>query len=1456
MVEALLRVYAVAIRGPRSRKFGNVVKDRVKRMLARNLRALPLPIALLLTLACSQPNPATAKGEADADNTNSGEDAIASESGPVKLLSVTPNRGPLAGGSQIDLKGSGFADDARVFLGQKECEIAWRGGKTHLFAVVPPVDAPAAVDVRVQSGADASGQPREVGLKRGYTYVGETHVLSFEPLLGPATGGTQMTVHGSGFHPGDKLLIGWREATGSEVLDDGTLVALTPPAADIGAADEENAVVAVRHGSGVAVLTGSFKYGRPPKVEQVEPGVVPLQGADVTLHGRALGHADTLYAGGIAAILAGGTASDVRGATLPAMTALDPGAQPGLRDLLVDGPFGPSELSPAFAYAAPTNSAKILGVAPSVGSSAGGGNATVLVALPDGAKISTVTIGGSNVTFSQSGGSAAFVLPAHAAGVVSVAIATDKGSDTLDKAFTYVDPPVIDQILPGSGPPDGGTHVILHGSHLSDSCTVQFGTWHGQITGSLPDGSELQITTPPGPMGTVDVTVTCDGLSSTKIGGFQYTDGLPHINAVVPSQGATGGSTPVKVYGSGFQPGIKFYFGGKMATAVSVIDSGHADMLTPAHDGGVVDVTTIFSGASETLISGYNFFNPTASEGGTWGEQVGGSLNVTVLDIYTRQPVEDATVVLGQPGEPIFGKYQSVTDQAGQVVFTGADIVGPISVSATKLEYTATSIISFDARNATLLLFPYHPSGSGGGDPPPTLADPKLLGRVRDIDKYISVPPANCLKGSDAGDKTCDVCEDDGSCVSLASAVTFACIDNGPAGKRCMPDCTENNVCGSGFACYPEPSRPGHAVCKPQLGIRKVFCATSQRDMTTVNKPAPAEKDKVVTDVLPYEAVAVDESTGDYELTGRLDELAIVCVGGYVTNDTQVFVPTAMGIRRHVFPHPYYQKGDEIAHLDINLDIPLARTLPVRLDHPQPYFPVGTGGTQKVDVWFDLGSDGVVQILANLSVGGAGVTGVQDDMQLPHLPTSLPAELTDTQWIFQAVVQYGGTAAAAANSGPETGTFHEGLQTPGDENLRIRTKDGQWQNQTLGAATELTGIVLGTDDELLILAHDGRLYRGSLDKLKQIYQPPIFDPYSPLPAVLAMAGTPTDATLVGQGGLIRHLHGQKVTEESGISASTLRAVCQLDGVRVAVGDAGVIELHDGKAWTPVLPDLSEANPKSPLYAVLCTKNQQLAVGANGRLLELQTVLGVTSQKTTVLDANVTFHALVQDAQGTLWAAGETTSGPTQAALWKKVPGGQWQDGWPGGAPLKLIRGLRVLVALPDALLAFDREGGHWRIDVAGVTNESPERLDQRPRAAVALADGSAIVVSEPGTWLGPFLTVPSLLKPSTTGKTSPMQVEWSVAPGPSPSCNRVHLDGSGFPFWWLYSAPNVTSLVLPDFAAVAGIQPFPTNPPNIQWIARVDRIFIPGTTISSFSTFDLEFGNWRSWSTNSQPFIP
>jgi len=1415
--------------------------------LAHRPRWWPLALGLAVA-ACTDP-PVAGAGDAASDAAGS-DGWVTLADGAVgkklKVDKVVPARGGVAGGEQIDVSGAGFEPTARVLFGDREAEVEWRAGTTHVFVRAPAGQQPGLVPVTV-----INSKASQSVLHNAYLYASEVTVDGFAPAQGSMVGGTEITVRGSGFRLGDRVLVGYMEAAQSRFVDDKTLVAMTPPWLDTpgaAAGDLAKVQVSVRHGSGVTHGKGVFTYGRPPRVDSVAPAVVAVDGGAVTLKGAGLGNAKQVYANAALGVLAPGSAGSVRGATMPALLAVDPSAKPGPAELVVTGPFGNHKLFPAFAYVTAKGGVALYGASPSSGPTSGGNSIVLMASLPDGTSVAAVTIGGKPAPHKQNGALVEVSVPAGDAGAAAIALTTSAGDATLQGGYLYVPELKLDVIEPNLGPVEGGGKAQLRGKGFAPGCTVRIGMYTAPIKELAAKGNALDVIVPAGAPGAADVVLRCGSQEAMLPGGYGYMAGHARVNAVSPPSGSTGGSAIAKVYGSGLRPGVKVLFGAKPVPAMTFVHSGMVEVKTPPHNAGKVAVTVIDGDATDTLVDGYTYFSAATPDGGTWGEGVGGTLNVTVLNIYTRAPIEDATVQLGSPGEAIYDKYTGVTDAKGMVVFSGPDVVPPIRVSATKPQFTASSIVHFDAANATLLLFPYTPpspgSGGGAGTPQPFAL---VKGKVVDLDKYLLVPPANCQGSTDQGDLTCQACAEPVDCTGTAAGgATFLCVDNGAAGKRCLPDCGVANACKKGFVCVPDDVAPGAKVCKPTLGIRKVYCATTVRDIDAEDdNPPPSNQNN--GGALPYKTATADEQTGAFALTTRLDELAVVCIGGHVSNQSKKFVPTAMGVHRHVFPKPYFKDSDAITGIEIRLDIALKRTLQVRLDHPQKSFG-GIPGSLSLKTWIDLGSDGLIR-MPGIDLPALTVATVSDDIALPSQPVVLPKALTDSTYTYLAQALFGGSPQI----GPVTLTLHEGVAQPGDVNARLRKPDGTATEFALGTDEELCGVVAGKDGSVLVLGARGGLWRGSPGEPQLVWLPPVTDVYAEPARMNGLSGTPVLATMVGAKGIIRRLDGTKVTVEAAGTGEELLAVCEGASGRVAVGAKGTIVADVGQGWQPI-----GAPTPSTLRAVVCGASGAVAVGDGGVVVEIATD-GAPLAKATK-QAAVDLHAIARVGDK-LWIGGDKPAGDGPVLLAGQP--GAWTSAWPPGTITPNFLPIRAIVAQGDGtVVVADRDGGQFRIDAAGVAKESGERLDLRPRAGARLPDGSVVLVGQPGLWLGPFLTVPVIGKPlPNAGLSGAVPVEWTAAPGPLPSFARVHLDGNldpkegwGFPFWWIYGGPDISDFLLPNFEE-KGIEVFMDNP-QVQYWVRIDRGYVPGFSINSFSTLDLEFGRWRSRATNTVKLGP
>jgi hypothetical protein len=106
---------------------------------------------------------------------------------------------------------------------------------------------------------------------------------------------------------------------------------------------------------------------------------------------------------------------------------------------------------------------------------------------------------------------------------VNVVVTNPDGqSGTLASGFTYVAPPTVSTVAPGSGTTLGGTAVTLTGTNFVTGATVKFG---GIAASSVAVVSSTSLTarTPAHAAGAVNVVVTNpDGQSGTLASGFTY----------------------------------------------------------------------------------------------------------------------------------------------------------------------------------------------------------------------------------------------------------------------------------------------------------------------------------------------------------------------------------------------------------------------------------------------------------------------------------------------------------------------------------------------------------------------------------------------------------------------------------------------------------------------------------------------------------------------------------------------------------------------------------------------------------------------------------------------------------------------------------------------------------------------------------------------------------------------
>jgi len=184
---------------------------------------------------------------------------------PPTILSVKPNMGPLEGGTEITIIGTGFLSGVDVIIGGAEALWDMVQSPTKIRAETPPSTS-GVKDVVV---INRDGQ--EARLENAFTYNLAPVITKVIPDNGRLAGGTKITIQGSGFLPGAKVLISIDEEmfmslSSAQVMSNTFITAVTPPGEpgkkDVKVRNPDRQEITLRNG---------FIYNPIPTITNISP---------------------------------------------------------------------------------------------------------------------------------------------------------------------------------------------------------------------------------------------------------------------------------------------------------------------------------------------------------------------------------------------------------------------------------------------------------------------------------------------------------------------------------------------------------------------------------------------------------------------------------------------------------------------------------------------------------------------------------------------------------------------------------------------------------------------------------------------------------------------------------------------------------------------------------------------------------------------------------------------------------------------------------------------------------------------------------------------------------------------------------------------------------------------------------------------------------------------------------
>ena len=347
----------------------------------------------------------------------------ASGSAPAPTVSaIAPTSGSSNGGTAINLTGTGFQSGATVKLGGTAATSVTVVNSTSITANTA-AHAAGAVSVVVTNTDGQSGT-----LTNGYTYTNPAPtVSSIAPSSGSTSGGTSVTITGTGFLTGATVKIGGTAAT-NVVVANSTSITATSAAHSAGSG---SVVVTNTDGQSGTLASGYTYTNSAATVSAIAPSSGSISG------GTSVTIAGTGFLTGATVKLGGTAATNVVVANSASITATTAAHAAGAVNVLVTNTDGQSgTLTNGYTYTNPAPT--VSSITPTSGTANGGTGVTIAgTGFLAGA---TVKLGGTAATNVSvvSGTSITANTAAHSVGAVSVVVTnTDGQSGSIANGYTY-----------------------------------------------------------------------------------------------------------------------------------------------------------------------------------------------------------------------------------------------------------------------------------------------------------------------------------------------------------------------------------------------------------------------------------------------------------------------------------------------------------------------------------------------------------------------------------------------------------------------------------------------------------------------------------------------------------------------------------------------------------------------------------------------------------------------------------------------------------------------------------------------------------------------------------------------------------------------------------------------------------------------------------------------------------
>ncbi len=488
------------------------------------------------------------------------------------ITAVSPSQGSTYGGTTVTITGTSLASAYQVYFGD---QVVVPSSATSTSVVVSsPAHAAGSVDVRVRTTAGLSG----ISAVAKFAYVAAPPVvLGITPTSGPTSGGTAITVTGTGFSGASSVTFG-EDLIAPSTVTDTQLTVISPPHA----AGVVHLHVTTPLGTSASTTLDNFTFnpGRPV-ILSLSPGSGPVEGGTlVTITGTGFTGALSVSFGEVIVLPASVTETQI--------VVVSPPHAAGVVHVHVTSSQGTSVETYEDRFTYGGGGPRITSISPTSGPTSGG---TIVTITGTGLTGATGVIFGDFLVLPISVAPTQVVAaaPPHAPGIVHIRVQTPGGISPEVPAddYRYGGLPVVTGISPVAGSVTGGTVVTINGSGLTGVVSVSF----GEVVVAPFSVSENQIKVVSPAVNTsrlvhLRVTTPAGVSAETAADNFTYI-AVPRVDSVSPRFGATSGGTSVVITGVGFTGVTAISFNGAGVAPTFVTDT-EIHVVSPAHAAGTV----------------------------------------------------------------------------------------------------------------------------------------------------------------------------------------------------------------------------------------------------------------------------------------------------------------------------------------------------------------------------------------------------------------------------------------------------------------------------------------------------------------------------------------------------------------------------------------------------------------------------------------------------------------------------------------------------------------------------------------------------------------------------------------------------------------------------------------------------------------------------------------------------